>query len=123
MASVNTSGNAFVGESFSLLCSITRALNTNGNLTLQWIGPDRNSVVSMGSILVGDPLTSGAETSLALHFNTLFSSHGGEYICQGNLVDENNFYTVSALEDLIIQGQNLVLSVPNLIMMQTRGKK
>ncbi len=104
MASVNTSGNSLVGETFSLICSITRALNTTGNLTLQWIGPDGNQVVSMGPILVGDPLTSGNATSLSLQFNTLFSSHGGEYICQGNLISQDTMYTVSALEDLIIQG-------------------
>ena len=104
MASVNTTGNTLVGETFSLVCSITRALNTSGNLTLKWIGPDNNQVMSMGPIMIGDPLTSGDITTLSLQFNTLFTSHGGEYICQGNLISQDTMYTVSALEDLIIQG-------------------
>lgn len=104
MASVNTSGNAVVGETFSLICSITRALNATGNLTLQWIRADGDQVVSMGPILIGDPLISGDTTSLSLQFSTLFSSHGGQYICQGNLVSQDTMYTVSALEDIIIQG-------------------
>lgn len=104
MVSVNSSGSTTVGRTFSLTCSITRVMNISGNLTIQWIGSDHNQVVSMGPIAVGDPMVSGEATSLSLQFTTLFTSHGGEYRCQGDLMSQDTMYTVSALQDVIIRG-------------------
>lgn len=104
MASVNTTGNAIAGEMFTLTCSATRVGNFTGNVTLQWITPDGSQAVSTGSVVVGTALTSGEMTSLSLQFTTLFTSHGGEYRCQGQLVSQNTTYTVLALQDVIVRG-------------------
>ena len=104
MASVNSSGNATVGEMLTLTCSITRTGNETGSVLLQWIGPDGSQMVSMGAVVVGSPITSGATTSLSLQFTTLFTSHGGEYACQGVLTTQDSVYTIAALQDVIVQG-------------------
>lgn len=104
MASVNSSGNATAGERFTLICFITKTMNVTGDVLLQWIGPDGNHVVSMGPVIVAGPLTSGATTSLSLQFITLFTSHGGKYTCQSNFVSQDTTYTVSVLQDVIVQG-------------------
>ena len=104
MASVNSSGNATAGELYTLICFITRAMDVTGDVILQWIGPDGTQVVSTGPVRVGVPLTSGATTSISLRFTTLLTSHGGEYTCRGNLVSQEIMYTISALQDVIVQG-------------------
>ncbi len=106
MASVNySSGSTVAGEMLVLTCFITRELDITGNINLQWIGPDGDQVGSMGPVVEGSPMTSGATTSLSLQFTTLFTSHGGEYGCQANLVSQDTMYNVSALQDVIIQGE------------------
>lgn len=104
MASVNSSGNATAGESLTLMCSITRAQGIVGAVTLQWIGPDGSPVLSGSSVTVGTTMTSGATTSLSLQFVALFTSHGGEYTCQANLMSQSTMYTVSTLHDIIVRG-------------------
>lgn len=113
MASVNSSGSTTAGEMLTLVCTITRAVNVVGSLSLQWIGPDGETVVSMGQVVVGSPTTSGAATALTLQFTTLLTSHGGEYRCQANLVSQDVMYTISALQDVIIRGKqhNIVLTL------------
>ena len=101
---MNSSGNATAGELFTLICSITRVMNITGDVILQWIGPDGTQVVSRSPLRVGVPLTSGATTSISLQFTTLLTSHGGEYTCRGNLVSQGIMYTISALQDVIVQG-------------------
>ena len=104
MASINISGNGIAGEILVLECFVTRAVNISGSLVIQWIGPDGSPVVSMGPVVVGNPVTSGETTSLTLQFNSLYTSHGGRYACQGDFVSQNIMYTVTALQDVIIQG-------------------
>lgn len=101
MASLNSNGSAFVGEALNLTCSITLREEVNGSLILQWIGPDGSTIVSMGPLIIGDP---GVTTLLSLYFGTLSISHGGEYACQGDLVTQDDVYTVSVLQDVIIRG-------------------
>ncbi len=110
MASVNSSGNAIAGEALTLTCSITRSIgeDTNGSLILQWMSPNGTPVMSMGPVVVGEPLTSGSTTSISLHFTTLFTSHGGQYTCLGDFVSENIRYMVSVLQDVFIQGNLLM---------------
>lgn len=104
MASVNTSGVSKIGETFSLTCSVTRAENLTGDISLRWIGPDKIEVVSANSIQVGPSMTFDTVTTLSLQFNTLSTSHGGEYMCQADLVSGDSIFTVSALQDIIIRG-------------------
>ena len=93
------------GEAFHLVCSITvRDESVNGSLVLSWNGPDGSPVVSEGPIVVEEPVVSGDTTSLTLQFTSLFTSHGGQYTCQGDLVTENTIFTVSVLQDVIVQG-------------------
>lgn len=111
MVSVNSSGNATAGEMLSLMCSITRAVNITGDIRLQWIGPGGNQVVSDGAVIVGSLVTLGATTSLSLQFTPLFTSHGGEYICRGDLVSQDIMYTISALQDVIVRGKISIYDV------------
>lgn len=111
-ATVSSDGIALMGRTFHLTCSvIIREDLINRSIVLQWIGPDGDSVVSMEPILVGHPVTSGDTTSLTLQFTYLFTSHGGRYTCLGDLVHENSVYTVSALQDVIIEGNFFLLSI------------
>ena len=110
MASINTTGVSSVGEMFSLTCSITRAENITGDISLRWIGPDETQVVSTNSVQVGTPVTSGAVTTLSLQFTTLFTSHGGEYACQADLVSQDTRFTLSALQDVIVRGIFMMVS-------------
>jgi hypothetical protein len=104
MATVNSTGNSTAGEMFTVICSVTRVANFTGNIALQWVTPDGNPAESMGSIVVGSPLTSGETTSLSLQFTALFTSHGGQYLCRGDLVSQDTTYTVIALQDVIVRG-------------------
>ena len=104
MASVNTSGVSSAGETFSLTCSVTRGENASGDISLRWIGPDEIQVVSTNSIQVGPAVTSDAVTTLSLQFTTLLTSHGGQYVCEADLVSQDSTFTISALQDVIVRG-------------------
>ena len=105
---MSTEGSAIAGEALVLDCSITRVDNVSGNVTLQWIGPDGAQLMSNGSITIGIPTMSGATTSLNLQFGNLYTSNSGQYICRGDLTSSYSTYTVLALQDIVIQGRDLV---------------
>lgn len=111
MASINSSGDATIGEMLTLICSITRAQDISGSVTVQWIGPEGSPVVNSDSVQVGTPLMTGRTTSLSLQFTSLFTSHGGEYTCQADLASQNMMYTISALQDVIIRGTCIAILV------------
>ncbi len=72
--SITSSGTATVGESYSLVCTVSMTRSTD-KLTIQWTGP-------MGTI------TSGVETTdneSILTLNPLETSHAGTYICRATL--------------------------------------
>ena len=106
MAAVNSTGDSTLGEAFSLICSITRAQDLTGDVTIQWIGPDGNPVTTREGVVVGTPGTSEGVTSLSLQFTTLLTSHGGEYTCMANLASQDTMYTISALQDVFVRGKN-----------------
>ena len=108
---MSTEGSSNAGESLLLICSVTRLDDISGSLALQWLGPDGTQVVSSGSVTVGDPTTSGATTTINLQFTTLYTSHGGQYTCRGDLSLNDSMYTVLALQDVIVQGINLIVKV------------
>lgn len=111
MASVSSTSIGLAGEVFHLACSITvRDESSNGSLALSWTGPDESPVVSKGPIVVGEPVTSGGTISLMLQFASLFTSHGGQYTCQGDLVTGDTTYTVSVLQDVVVQGIVIMLN-------------
>ena len=105
-ASVNSSGSSIAGEPLTLMCSVTRALNVTGNVTLQWLGSDGSPVMSDNAVRVGAPSLSEGTTSLPLHFSPLLVSHGGEYSCRADFTSEDAMYTISALRDVIVGGKN-----------------
>lgn len=105
MAYVNTSGVSSVGETFLLICTVTRAENVTGDINLRWIGPDEIQVMNTSSVQVGSPVTSGAMTTLTLQFTTLLTSHGGEYMCQADLAYQDTLFTITALQDVIVRGK------------------
>ena len=111
MISVNSSGNASLGEMLTLECFVTREVNVSGSLLLQWMGPDGSQVVSTGPVVVGSPVTSGDTTSLSLQFSTLYTSHGGLYTCRGNFDSQNITYNVSSSQDVIVLGNFLQSAV------------
>lgn len=104
LASVSMEGNTIAGESLTLICSITRVENITGSVSPQWIGPDGTQVTSSRSITVGVPVTSGATTTLNLQFTTLYTSNGGQYSCRGDLTSSDSTYTVLAILDVFVQG-------------------
>jgi len=109
--SVNVSGNATVGELFTLTCSVTQVENITGLATIQWMGPDGNPVVDKGPIIVGTAEKKERVVTSSLKFNPLFTSHGGEYTCQGSLVSQSDTYTILARQDVIVRGIQILLSI------------
>ena len=105
LGSVNTEGSSIAGEPLTLTCSVTRVDNVTGNVVLQWIGPDGAPLTSNETVTVGVPTTSGATTTISIHFSTLYTSNAGQYTCQGELISSDVMYTVLALQDIIVQGR------------------
>ena len=104
---MNSSGSSNAGEPLTLMCSVTRALNVTGNVTLQWFGSDGSPVMSdNNTVRVGAPSLSEGTTSLPLHFTPLLASHGREYACRGDFMSQDTMYTVSARQDVIVRGKN-----------------
>lgn len=105
MAMAASKGSGLAGQEFNLTCTITvREDKLNSSVDIQWIGPNGTAVVSVGSLVVGDPVISEGTTSLTLQFTSLFTSHGGEYTCVADLESDSTVYTVSVLQDVIVQG-------------------
>ena len=104
-----TEGSSVAGESLVLTCAITKIENIAGSVTVQWIGPDGSQVMSGGAITVGAPTTSGAVTRASLQFGTLYTSDGGQYTCRGDLVSSDSTYTAIAIQDVIVQGNDIIL--------------
>ena len=107
LGSITTEGSSIAGEPLTLTCSVTRVNNVTGNIVLQWIGPAGAQLTSNGTVTVGIPITSGATTTINIHFPALYTSNAGQYTCQGELVSSDIMYTVLALQDVIVQGKHI----------------
>ena len=77
--SISATGVPTAGEEYSLTCSINVSA---GSPSLQWQYSNGNVVATGGDITVSSQETSGSITTLTLTFNSLQTSHGGEYICR-----------------------------------------
>ena len=71
---------------YTLVCTVTEEEDINGVPTVNWIGPDAQTLETSSS----DDITltrqvSGLTTMVSLHFNPLRASHGGEYTCRAVL--------------------------------------
>ena len=62
---ISTSGTAIVGESYTLMCSVTGVESLNATTNFEWRDSNWNLVSS----------------NAVLTFSPLFSSHGGYYYC------------------------------------------
>ena len=88
---ISTSGTPIVGESYTLMCSVTGVESLNATINFEWRKSD-GSLVSSNAVLT---------------FSPLFSSDGGHYICNATVNSpylENDFVT-SAVEDFTVEGK------------------
>ncbi len=69
------------GYEYTYLCSIVLNVDLEATPELVWVGPDGTPVINGSSVTVGQTETVGTETSLALSYEPLNSTHGGIYSC------------------------------------------
>ena len=75
---ISTRGTTIVGETYTLMCSVTGVESLNATTNFEWRDNDWNLVSS----------------DAALTFNPLLSSHGGRYTCRATVSTpylENDF--------------------------------
>ena len=77
-----TSGTPLAGESYTLTCTVEVVEGLVVDPVVRWLGLSNNTIVSGSNFTVGNPVMDGTITTLTLIFNSLHTSHGGEYTCQ-----------------------------------------
>ncbi len=70
------------GYEYTYLCSIVLSDGLEAKPNLVWVGPDGDPVADSNNIMIGQTETVGRETSLALNYVPLNSTHGGSYSCE-----------------------------------------
>ncbi len=70
------------GYMYTYLCSIVLNVDLEATPELVWVGPDGDPVAISSKIVIGQTETVGRETSLALNYVPLNSTHGGNYSCE-----------------------------------------
>lgn len=79
--SIVSEGSSLAGENFTVSCtsSVVAGLSDSVVVATSWTDSEGNPLQSDA------PLMSGSNTSLALTFNPLFMSHGGQYFCTATI--------------------------------------
>ena len=103
---VNSTGSQEVGGALTLTCLAIRVLNGSGDVTVQWLGPGGTLISSSTSISLGPLQVSGAVSSLALQFTTLYASHAGLYRCEATYTSQSSSYTVPSDYEVLVTGKN-----------------
>ena len=103
---MNSTGSQEVGGALTLTCLATRVLNGSGDVTMQWLGPGGTLISSSTSISLGPLQVSGAVSSLALQFTTLYASHAGLYRCEATYTSQSSSYTVPSEYEVLVTGKN-----------------
>ena len=97
-------GGPFIaGQSYNLTCTVTLE-NTTGTSTVEWLGPNNNSLHNNSDITVRDTVTVNCFTyTTTLQFTTLHTSHAGQYSCRATLGGINN----TAALNITVQGKSM----------------
>ena len=99
------SGSAIANEAYSLICSVTEEITgLTGSPSVQWIGPDDNTVVpTTGS------MSNQTSSSVTLTFQPLTTSSGGLYTCLATLPSPavTGDITVSISQPVIVESMLL----------------
>ena len=77
MISIVSGGSSLAGENFTVTCTSTVVAGLSDSVVVatSWTDPEGNPLQSDTSLMPG------SNTSLALMFNPLFTSHSGQYFC------------------------------------------
>ena len=88
---ISHGGSHFIaGLSYNLTCTVTLK-NAAGTPTVEWLGPNNNSLHNNSDITVGDTVAVNCSTyTTTLEFTTLHTFHGGQYSCQATIGAVNN---------------------------------
>ncbi len=73
------------GYEFTYLCTIVLTYDLEATPELVWVSPDGNRIENGSSITVGQAVTEGLTTSLALKYVPLNTTHGGKYSCEATV--------------------------------------
>ena len=69
------------GGQYSLDCMVISDLTP----TVQWLDPNSQVITTTGTYIKTDnPVTNRNTTHLMLHFDPIYTSHGGTYACIGS---------------------------------------
>ena len=94
------------GRRHSLTCHVTSDITP----TVKWVGLDGTELETGEGMIVSEPVRYGLNTTMVLTFDTLKTSHGGDYSC----VSSTNYPTteVTATRELIVQSKSQLTSPP-----------
>ena len=96
-------GPFIAGQSYNLTCTVTLE-NTAGTPTVEWLGPNNNSLHNNSDITVRDTVTVNCFTyTTTLQFTTLHTFHAGQYSCRATLGGINN----TAALNITVQGKSM----------------
>jgi len=107
---VNSTGSMNAGEILSLTCFATRVHNISGDVSIRWVGPDGIAISSGGFVQLEPPQLSGNVRSLTIQFSPLYTSHGGVYTCESTFDSDSIMYTISTLEEVVVNGKCRLLT-------------
>ena len=92
------------GQSYNLTCTATLE-NATRTPTVEWLGPNNNSLHGSSDITVGDTVTVNCSTyTTTLQFTTLRTSHSGQYSCQATLGAVN----ITAAVNVTVLSKNIL---------------
>ena len=81
MISIVSGGSSLAGENFTVTCTSTVVAGLSDSVVVatSWTDPEGNPLQSDTALM------SGSNTSLALMFNPLLTSHSGQYFCAASI--------------------------------------
>ena len=77
--SIDEDTTPVAGEPYTLTCRVN---GTGGTLSIEWIGPNSQPIVSGPGITVGDTVTVGTVTTSTLMFSAVSLFDNGRYMCR-----------------------------------------
>ena len=98
-----TAGESTAGQAYTLTCTVEKADGVPLDPTVQWMTADGVALESTGNIMIGAVETSGLTSTLTLTFDTLLTSHGGNYTCEAGFGTDTT--TSAATEPVIVQSE------------------
>ena len=93
------------GTNYTLTCTAEVVEGLVVVPVVWWTDPSNKTIVSGIDFTVRDPVTVGNITTVTLTFNSLHTSHGGEYTCQATITIEE--ISISDLSGQAVQRVNV----------------